>query len=132
MYIPNAFYILDSNDGDDVDIKLLVYDVTNKLYNAKAQTVTLSANKSGITAVMEDSYGDNVETGDAVGQGNLVTLKLTNTSNASIDVTVTLTNATFESGAAATKTRTVTVAAKSTNSISFVVSGTSGATVTIS
>ena len=132
VYIPNAFYILDGSDGDDVDIELLVYDVTNKLYNAKAQTVTLSGNKSGITAVMEDSYGDNVETGDAVGQGNLVTLKLTNTSDASIDVTVTLTNATFESGAAATKTRTVTVAAKSTNSISFVVSGTSGATVTIS
>ena len=106
--------------------------MTNKLYNAKAQAVTLSGNKSGITAVMEDSYGDNVETGDAVGQGNLVTLKLTNTSNASIDVTVTLTNATFESGAAATKTRTVTVAAKSTNSVSFVVSGTTGATVKIS
>ena len=132
VYIPNAFYILDGNDGDDVDIELLVYDVTNKLYNAKAQTVTLSGTKSGITAVMEDSYGDNVETGDAVGQGNLVTLKLTNASNASIDVTVTLTNATFESGAAATKTRTVTVAAKSTNSVSFVVSGTTAATVAIS
>lgn len=132
VYIPNAFYILDGNDGDDVDIKLLVYDVTNKLYNAKAQSVTLSGTKTDITAVMEDSYGDNVENGDAVGQGNLVTLKLTNTSNASIDVTVTLTNATFESGAAATKTRTVTVAAKGTNSVSFVVSGTTGATVAIS
>ena len=132
VYIPNAFYILDGSDGDDVDIELLVYDVTNKLYNAKAQTVTLSGTKTDITAVMEDSYGDNVETGDAVGQGNLVTLKLTNASDASIDVTVTLTNATFESGAAATKARTVTVAAKSTNSVSFVVSGTTGATVAIS
>lgn len=80
---------------------------------------------------MEDSYNDAVESGDDIGQGNLVTLKLENTTAASINVTVTITNAVFESGDKATLTRQVTVPANSTNSVSFTVDGTAAATVAI-
>ena len=80
---------------------------------------------------MEDSYNDAVDSGDTVGQGNLVTLKLENTSTTSITVTVTITNAVFESGNKATLTRQVTVPGKSTNSVSFTVDGTAAATVKI-
>ena len=127
VYVPNAYYII---DGDDADLSLVIYDVTNKLYNAKAQKLTLT-NNSGVTATMEDSYNDAVESGDDIGQGNLVTLKLENTTAASINVTVTITNAVFESGDKATLTRQVTVPANSTNSVSFTVDGTAAATVAI-
>ena len=130
VYVPNAYYIIDGTDGDDADLSLVIYDVTNKLYNAKAQKLTLT-NNSGVTATMEDSYNDAVESGDDIGQGNLVTLKLENTTAASINVTVTITNAVFESGDKATLTRQVTVPANSTNSVSFTVDGTAAATVAI-
>ena len=131
VYVPNAYYIIDGTDGDDADLSLVIYDVTNKLYNAKAQTLTLSGSKTDIVATMEDSYNDAVDSGDTVGQGNLVTLKLENTSTTSITVTVTITNAVFESGNKATLTRQVTVPGKSTNSVSFTVDGTAAATVKI-
>jgi len=80
---------------------------------------------------MEDSYNDAVESGDDIGQGNLVTLKLENTTDSAITVQVTITNAVFESGDKATLTRQVTVPANSTNSVSFTVTGANDATVTI-
>ena len=130
VYVPNAYYIIDGTDGDDADLSLVIYDVTNKLYNAKAQKLTLT-NNSGVTATMEDSYNDAVESGDDIGQGNLVTLKLENTTDSAITVQVTITNAVFESGDKATLTRQVTVPANSTNSVSFTVTGANDATVTI-
>ena len=132
VYVPNAYYIVDGTDGDDADLSLVIYDVTNKLYNAKAQTLTLSGSvPTGIAASMEDSYNDSVDFGDSVGQGNLVTLKLENTTSSAITVTVTLTNAVFESGTATNPARTVTVPANSTESVSFTVTGANAATVAI-
>mgnify|MGYP001078904049 CR=1 FL=1 len=125
VYVPNAYYIIDGTDGDDADLSLVIYDVTNKLYNANAVELTLTGSKTGIVATMEDSYND------AIGQGNLVTLKLENTTDSAITVQVTITNAVFESGDKATLTRQVTVPANSTNSVSFTVTGANDATVTI-
>ena len=131
VYVPNAYYIIDGTDGDDADLSLVIYDVTNKLYNANAVELTLTGSKTGIVATMEDSYNDAVESGDDIGQGNLVTLKLENTTDSAITVQVTITNAVFESGDKATLTRQVTVPANSTNSVSFTVTGANDATVTI-
>ena len=131
VYVPNAYYIIDGTDGDDADLSLVIYDVTNKLYNAKAQTLTLSGSKTDIVATMEDSYNDAVDSGDTVGQGNLVTLNLKNTNSSAITVRVTITNAVFESGNKADTYRDVVVPANSTNSVSFTVDGTAAATVAI-
>ena len=130
VYVPNAYYIIDGTDGDDADLSLVIYDVTNKLYNAKAQKLTLT-NNSGVTATMEDSYNDAVDSGDTVGQGNLVTLNLKNTNSSAITVRVTITHAVFESGDKADTYRDVVVPANSTNSVSFTVTGANDATVTI-
>ena len=130
VYVPNAYYIIDGTDADDADLSLVIYDVTNKLYNAKAQKLTLT-NNSGVTATMEDSYNDAVKSGDTVGQGNLVTLNLKNTNSSAITVRVTITHAVFESGNKADTYRDVVVPANSTNSVSFTVDGTAAATVAI-
>ena len=131
VYVPNAYYIVDGTDGDDADLSLVIYDVTNKLYNAKAVELTLTGSKTGIVATMEDSYNDAVESGDDIGQGNLVTLKLENTTDSAITVQVTIINAVFESGDKADYVRNVLVPANSTNSVSFTVDGTAAATVAI-
>ena len=80
---------------------------------------------------MEDSYNDAVDSGDTVGQGNLVTLNLKNTNSSAITVRVTITHAVFESGDKADTYRDVVVPANSTNSVSFTVTGANDATVTI-
>ncbi len=135
VYVPNAFYIIDDNsDGDNKDLALIIYDTANKFYGAKAYNLTKEGTNASLISYVEDSYGDEVTfsgntSKDAIAQGNLITVTLKNTGTTSKSVTVTLANAKFVDGNATTKN--VSIAAGTETQVTFVLTGTNNATITV-
>ena len=135
VYVPNAFYIIDDTaDGDNKDLALIIYDTANKFYGANEKTLTKDGAEKGLISYVEDSYGDEVTfngdtSKDPIAQGNLITVTLKNTGATSKSLTVTLANAKFVDGNATTKN--VSIAAGTETQVTFVLTGTNNATITV-
>ena len=135
VYVPNAFYIIDDkSDGDNKDLALIIYDTANKFYGANEKTLTKKGSEKDLISYVEDSYGDEVTfnasgiSKDPIAQGNLITVTLKSDSEKTVNIT--LTNAKFVDDGTTSKSN-IKIAAGTETQVTFVLTGTNNATITV-